>query len=450
MRTLSLTIAIILCLSVGAHAQTSTFTYQGRLTESTAPASGTYEMQFSLWTAVSGGLQLGTTITNNAVVVTGGVFTVNLDFGGINFGTGLDRFLEISIHKPSDPPGFTILTPRHRITSSPYSIRSSFAGNADTFDNLTSSQFLRSDSADTMQGTLNMSNNPIQNIGSAGTDFSPTGGLRLADALTLSNDETIDNSVDGTITFGRNTAGTVTLTAKDTDANADLVIRPGGAGSMTINPVGLLAIQASTINVLTTTLGNAGINLPSESIGANEIAGDSISGSHLADTIILDASTAVATDHDKTFSVVSALTGGNRTAAAFSVSQPNSATNSLTAPLVSISQNDTSSTGPALQITQSGSGSAVDILGGTLSGTTATINFSNFDVSSSGSISANGLTLGVNGTVISSSVRVIVGIAGGSIPAGSCTDNLGLAPPGSLTLGAEVAVGARHQRLLPD
>lgn len=130
-------IKFLLCLIlVGAamtsHAQTSTFTYQGRLTDSTAPANGTYEMQFSLWTAPVGGSQLGTTITNNSVTVTGGVFTVNLDFTIGPLSTGADRYLEIAVRKPTDPPVFTTLAPRHQITSSPYSVRTLSAATSDS------------------------------------------------------------------------------------------------------------------------------------------------------------------------------------------------------------------------------------------------------------------------------------------------------------------------------
>src|SRR5687767_12283999 len=76
-----------------ASAQTSTFTYQGRLTDGPAAASGTYEMQFSLFTALTGGSQVGSTITNSSVTVTNGTFTVNLDFSPATpFSAGADRF----------------------------------------------------------------------------------------------------------------------------------------------------------------------------------------------------------------------------------------------------------------------------------------------------------------------------------------------------------------------
>ena len=64
-----------------ASAQGTAFTCQGSLTDNGAPASGNYNLTFSLFTAGSGGSQVGVTLTNKAVGVTNGLFTTMLDFG---------------------------------------------------------------------------------------------------------------------------------------------------------------------------------------------------------------------------------------------------------------------------------------------------------------------------------------------------------------------------------
>ena len=129
-------IAILFALvsfAVAVDAQTPTFTFQGRLTDSTLPAGGTYQMQFSIWDAATLGTQQGTTITNNSVTVTNGVFTVNLDFSPATpFAAGSDRWIEIAVRKPTDPPGFTTLTPRQQITSSPFAIKAAAASSSDS------------------------------------------------------------------------------------------------------------------------------------------------------------------------------------------------------------------------------------------------------------------------------------------------------------------------------
>src|SRR3989442_9881435 len=102
--------ALAFLLASSAFAQTSSVTYQGRLTDGGAAANGNYDLQFAVFDSLSGGTQIGSTQTLNTVAVTGGVFTVTLDFGASSF-TGANRFLEISA-RPSGPPGsFTLLTP---------------------------------------------------------------------------------------------------------------------------------------------------------------------------------------------------------------------------------------------------------------------------------------------------------------------------------------------------
>src|SRR5437879_10759326 len=130
-------ILLVVALTMGAStafAQTSSFTYQGRLTDGGTPANGNYDLQFALFDSLSGGAQVGSTQTLNTVAVSIGVFTVSLDFGANAF-TGANRFLEISAR----PTGgsFTLLTPRQQVTSTPYAIRSANASSADTATNAT-------------------------------------------------------------------------------------------------------------------------------------------------------------------------------------------------------------------------------------------------------------------------------------------------------------------------
>jgi hypothetical protein len=127
-----LPVAILLtALSGAAIAQTSAFTYQGKLTDTGSPANGAYDFQFKLFDALSSGTQLGSTLTLNGVTVTCGVFTVNLDFGVCaSCFSGADRFLEISV-KPNGGGAFAALTPRQQITLTPYAIRSLTATSAD-------------------------------------------------------------------------------------------------------------------------------------------------------------------------------------------------------------------------------------------------------------------------------------------------------------------------------
>src|SRR6266851_283862 len=103
-------------------AQTTSFTYQGRLTDGGTPANASYDFQFTLWDAVSGGTQQPQpgpiTITRSAVLVSAGTFSVQLDFGAAAF-PGADRFLEVGV-RPASIGTFTTLLPRQQITGTPY------------------------------------------------------------------------------------------------------------------------------------------------------------------------------------------------------------------------------------------------------------------------------------------------------------------------------------------
>src|SRR5690349_21658680 len=70
-RLISFSIALILLgsLFASASAQTSSFTYQGRLADSGTPVNGNYDLQFALWNSSSGGGQIGSTQTVNSVAV---------------------------------------------------------------------------------------------------------------------------------------------------------------------------------------------------------------------------------------------------------------------------------------------------------------------------------------------------------------------------------------------
>jgi hypothetical protein len=111
-----LVLACVVGLSNPLAAQTATtFTYQGDLMDSGDPANGTFNLDFSLWDALSVGMQIGSTINLPAVPVTDGKFAVELDYGATAFDHN-GRWLEIAVE------GITLM-PRHPITRSPYSIQ---------------------------------------------------------------------------------------------------------------------------------------------------------------------------------------------------------------------------------------------------------------------------------------------------------------------------------------
>ena len=133
-----ITIVMVCLLATGAAlGQTTTFTYQGRFTDGGTAANGTYDMQFKLFDGPTpgSGNQIGSTITNNPVAISSGVFTVQLDFGNAGF-SGADRFLEIGVRPSGSSDPYTVLAPRQQLTSAVYAIRAGSTVSADNASQL--------------------------------------------------------------------------------------------------------------------------------------------------------------------------------------------------------------------------------------------------------------------------------------------------------------------------
>jgi hypothetical protein len=109
------------------------FAYQGKLMDGGSPANGAYDLQFALYNALSGGTQVGSTITDTNVAVTAGLFTVQLDFGNVFDGTAL--YLEIGVRLGGSSGAFTTLAPRQPLSATPYSQYSIQATNANLLNN---------------------------------------------------------------------------------------------------------------------------------------------------------------------------------------------------------------------------------------------------------------------------------------------------------------------------
>src|SRR5687768_4740456 len=126
----TLLLLLHMAILVGSIAgQTTAFKYQGSLTDGATPANGSFQMQFKLFDAASGGTQIGETLADLPVTATNGVFAVSLDFGSSAF-TGANRWLEIAVRRNSGE-SYVTLSPREQIASAPYAIRTLSAAQAD-------------------------------------------------------------------------------------------------------------------------------------------------------------------------------------------------------------------------------------------------------------------------------------------------------------------------------
>lgn len=157
-----------------AQAQTTAFTYQGRLNDGAGPANGSYDLSFALYDAAGAGGQLGGSITNTATAVSNGLFTVTLDFG--NQFPGADRWLEIGV-RTNGGGAFSTLTPRQSITATPYAVQAA---------NATVAASASSVAAANISGTIPLAQLPTEAVtnGASGVNFS---GVFGGDGAGLTN-----------------------------------------------------------------------------------------------------------------------------------------------------------------------------------------------------------------------------------------------------------------------
>src|SRR5215213_2624362 len=123
---LIIALAVLLVRTPEAVAQTTTFTYQGRLLSNGVAVTGTYDVKLELFANSSGGGSLAAQFIGD-VAVSNGLFTVKPNFGSAVF-PGADRWLEISVGLAGG--GTSLLSPRQQITPTPYAIQSLSAASA--------------------------------------------------------------------------------------------------------------------------------------------------------------------------------------------------------------------------------------------------------------------------------------------------------------------------------
>jgi hypothetical protein len=133
-RNIILTAILCLILNFATSAQTSEFTFQGRLNDQNLAANGAYDLSFKLYDAAN--IQVGSSVTRDDVQVVNGIFTVSLDFGAAAF-DGSARTIEISVRTGASPGAFTVLSPKQAISSVPYAVLSKKAATADIATNAT-------------------------------------------------------------------------------------------------------------------------------------------------------------------------------------------------------------------------------------------------------------------------------------------------------------------------
>jgi hypothetical protein len=158
--------ALLLGCALKLSAQGTAFSYQGQLGDGGAPANDNYDFRFAIFNAVTNGSQISVPVTNAAVPVSNGLFTVTLDFGTGIF-AGSNCWLDISV-RAAGGTNFTALTPRQPVLPVPYAIFSTTASNL--AGTVSSSQLTGTVPSAQISGTYS---NPV-NFTNGGNNFSGT------------------------------------------------------------------------------------------------------------------------------------------------------------------------------------------------------------------------------------------------------------------------------------
>jgi len=143
--------------------------YQGRLIKDGVPVNGTANMEFKLYTQLTGGTPIKT-ITLSSVPVYNGLFRTVLDLEGIDWTAGQTIYLEVKV-------GTDVLSPREEIYAYPYAINTRFLeGKAKDYFINTSVDTQRKD------GGLNIMGNVGIGTASPGAKLDVNGRMKVSGA----------------------------------------------------------------------------------------------------------------------------------------------------------------------------------------------------------------------------------------------------------------------------
>ena len=106
---------------VGGTPLDQTFTYQGQLRNAGQLVNGPVDLRITLWDADVAGGQIGSANTFNAMQLNDGRFACGLNFGNAAF-DGSNRWIQVEFRNPAGTGQYQALTPRDKITATPYAL----------------------------------------------------------------------------------------------------------------------------------------------------------------------------------------------------------------------------------------------------------------------------------------------------------------------------------------
>ncbi len=156
---LAVTLLTAFAATASAAAESGTaFRYQGRLSDASGPANGSFDLRFALFSSANDTAPVASARTNPSVQIAAGLLTTVIDFGAPVF-TGESRWLEVGVRPAGSIGDFVTLSPRQPLTPVPYSLHTL--------------------KAEALTGTLPLSQLPT-NVARLDTDLTFHGSVRFA------------------------------------------------------------------------------------------------------------------------------------------------------------------------------------------------------------------------------------------------------------------------------
>ncbi|SPE60797.1 conserved exported hypothetical protein [Verrucomicrobia bacterium] len=236
--------------ALGALAQGTAFTYQGRLNDGADPANGFYYMTFQMFSDANGVSPVGSPLLT-MLVISNGLFTMPLDFGPGIF-TGADRWLQISVTTNASGP-YTPLVPLQKLTPSPYAIYASGVTASGIIGTISSASLLG-----TYSSPLNLTN-PINNFSGIfsgnGADITNVNAATLNGLNATNFWQVAGNNVAAGQFIGSSNNQPVELRANGQRA---LRLEPDTSGRSAPNVIGGSPVNFVTAGVAGATIGGGG------------------------------------------------------------------------------------------------------------------------------------------------------------------------------------------------
>ena len=248
--------ALVLVGKCPAQPLTTAMTFQGQLENAGAPASGTYDLRFTLFDSAVGGAQTGPQVCSDNITIANGRFTVQLDFGA-QF-TGSQRFIEIAARPDtglncSSGAGYTTLSPRQNLTAAP---NAAYAKTADLLDGLDSTSFVQTTGAQTVAGAKTLSGPTYLNgfVGFGTTSAIGAANFVMSQTTTGYGGMYINTTgATGLPFYGYAQAGGIAAFhfVDGSDGNKWKLVN-GGLTALTVTPAGELGIGTGTFTYAAT------------------------------------------------------------------------------------------------------------------------------------------------------------------------------------------------------